>query len=330
MLPMRALAGVAAVAVFITLTTTAEPRPLGGGERAFVAAEDDNQLVAVDIERGRVARIVARLRVPRGPHNVAAARASRSVLVTSPPAGRVTLVDAYTANARATFRGLRYPHDVEFHPRGRYAYVTEEQGDAVAVLDLLRRRVSFRVRVPERPHDLAVSPGGARVWVTHGARAGALTVLDTRRPDRPRVLRSTAVARAPHDITFACRGLRVWVTFWNSGIVGAYDARSGKLAFARKLGVLVHHVQSDYVGRDVWITDHVGARARLLAGCSGRLLRTLRVGHSPHHVGVGMFRGQVAVASHDGTLTVLDPPSKRVQRVEVGRGLHGVAIAAVP
>jgi DNA-binding beta-propeller fold protein YncE len=304
----------------------ASPRASGGGERIFVAAEDDGRLVAVDPE---TRQIIARLRVPRGPHNVALAPGVRLLLVTSPPARRVTLLESHGPRVLKVFAGFASPHDVEFSRDGRFAYVTEEQGDRVAVLSVARRRVVHRVVVGARPHDLAVGRGG-RVWVTHGTGGRHVTVLDARRPAHARVVGRIPVAAAPHDITVSCGGRRVWLTYWNSGTVGAIDSRSGRRVFQRRLGTLVHHVQGAAGGRQLWITDHVGARARLLQPCTGRVIRTLSVGEDPHHVAVGPFRGHVVVASHSGTITILDPASERVRRLWVGHGLHGVAVAGVP
>ena len=47
-----------------------------------------------------------------------------SVVVTSPSAGRVTVLDPRTLRIRRVFTGLGFPHDVE--ARGRLAFVTDE------------------------------------------------------------------------------------------------------------------------------------------------------------------------------------------------------------
>lgn len=66
----------------------------GGTPLAFVAVEDTAELVAVDLTTKRV---VDRRKVPVGPRNVASTGGPRPrLLVTSPPAGSVTLVDSFT------------------------------------------------------------------------------------------------------------------------------------------------------------------------------------------------------------------------------------------
>jgi DNA-binding beta-propeller fold protein YncE len=115
----------AAAALLLLLAPGAAARPTGGTLVAFVSAEDDDELVAVQPITGEVLR---RLAVANGPHNVAAAPDGRSVLVTSPPAGRVTLVDARMRRVVKVFGGFGSPHDVEVAPDSRYAYVTDEHG----------------------------------------------------------------------------------------------------------------------------------------------------------------------------------------------------------
>jgi DNA-binding beta-propeller fold protein YncE len=305
-------------------------------EVAFVAAEDDDQLVAVEL---RTARVLRRIHIASGPHNVAAAGTLGPVLVTSPPANRVTLVDVRRLRVAHVFELSGSPHDVEVSPDVRHAYVTLERAARVAVIDLRARRVVRLVPVPAGPHDLAVHPHGHRVWVTHGPDARSMTVLDTSRPGRPRIARRVP-ARGAHDIAVACSGRCVWVTYWDSGTIGAYDSGSGRLLRRVRAGELVHHVQAapPKGGRYIWTTDHVGDRARLLEAQSGRILRTFRVGAGPHHVAPSPAAPggrRVVVASHDaGTISILTPEGRteryRTRSIPTGHGLHGVAVVLLP
>jgi DNA-binding beta-propeller fold protein YncE len=326
-LPVTRVAPALAAVALLALAGGADGRPLGGGERAFVALEGERLVVAVDLAAG-AHRVVARLRVPLAPHNLAVSPDGRLVLVTSPPAGRVTLIDAYRPRVIAVLSGFAYPHDVKVAPGGRHAYVTEERGARIAVVDLRARRVVARIPVAPRPHDLAPSPDGREVWVTHGPRQRQLTVLDTRRPASPRVAAVVRTAGAPHDLLFA--GRRVWVTDWHAGTVTVYSAHTRRPLFRVAAGRLPHHLALEPSGRALWITDHAGGRAIRFA-LGGRRLRSIPVGGDPHHVAIGPLRGHVVVASHrEGTLAVLDPARGRLDRVRVGRGPHGVGIAPVP
>jgi DNA-binding beta-propeller fold protein YncE len=289
---------------------------------AFTAAEREGMLVVVDVGRRRIVR---RLPVGSGPHNVTASRDGRLVLVTSPPAGRVTLVDGRAVRRLAEFRGLAYPHDVKVHPGGRFAYVTERDRGAVVVLDLDRRRVAGRLSVGAQPHDIAIGPAGGRAWVTFDPGESRIAVLDLSRPASPAVVaRVAGRLGTPHDLTFAGPG-RVWVTYWGSGVVGLIAARSGLVLRRVAAGAEPHHLAVDAAGRRLWITDNVGGRAILLDPRSGRILRRASIGPQPHHV--ALRSGFVVVASHaGGFLSVHTAAGRRVARIPAGRGLHGVAL----
>lgn len=325
MLPLRPLAALAAA---LALAPLAFARPHGGGtELAFVSAEDDDLLVAVDLERRKV---VARIRVADGPHNVSASSAgSRPVLVTSPPAGQVTLVSARTRRVVAVFRGLASPHDVELSGDARYAYVTEEGAGRIAVLDLVRRRLVGRVAVGPRPHDLAV---GGVLTVTHGRDARELTVLDPANPRRPRLVARVPAAGAAHDISRQPDSANVFVTYWGSSTVAGIDVGTRRVFFRRRLGTLLHHVQFDYFsGAHVWVTDHGGGRAFLLSTRTGRVVRTVGGCPGAHHVALFPRTRRAAIACHDsGRLLLVDPATGAQSSIRVGRGLHGVATVLVP
>jgi hypothetical protein len=68
---------------------------------AFVALERE---AAVAVLRGRPWRLASRLRVPAGPHNVAASPDGRFVAVSSPPADAVTIIDARRTRVRTRVR----------------------------------------------------------------------------------------------------------------------------------------------------------------------------------------------------------------------------------
>jgi DNA-binding beta-propeller fold protein YncE len=91
---------------------------------AYVALE---RAGAVEVLRGRPWRLVRRLRVPAGPHNVAASPDGRFVVVSSPPANAVTIIDARAARVRTRVRVAGRPHDVDFSADGRFLWVTAER-----------------------------------------------------------------------------------------------------------------------------------------------------------------------------------------------------------
>ena len=296
--------------------------PTGGTPAVFVSAERASLLVGVDLTTGRV---IARIRVPEGPHNVTSYSA-RYVLVTSPPAGAVTLVDAFSRRIIKTWRGFGSPHDIEVD--GDYAYVTDESRGQLAVIDLTRRKVVAKVAVGPRPHDVAV---GDVALVTHGSGQPELTIVDDSHPRRPKVLAELDVGGAAHDISDQGDSANAYVTYWNSGAVGAVDWGRRRMLWRRSVGTLVHHVQVDpYRGWRLWVTDHETGDLVLLSARNGLALRRLRGCPGAHHVALA-GTAWVAVACHDAdTLAVWNTKSWQRRLIRVGDGPHGVAEVVLP
>jgi DNA-binding beta-propeller fold protein YncE len=303
----------------LVLAPAASGARAGGTPVAFVAAEDDDRLVAVDLTTGRV---IARIPVPDGPHSVAE-QGARWVLVTSPPAGAVTLVDAFSRKVVKVFRGFGRPHDVEVE--AERAYVTDEARGQLVVIDLTSRRISGRVQVGRRPHDVAVAD---LALVTHGTRHPDLTQVDVR---RLRVVREIGAGGPAQDISDRPDTANVYVTYWNSGAVGAVDWGRSRLLWRRQIGTLVQHVQFDYFAGDrLWATDSATGISYLLSTRNGRVLRTLSGCPGAHDIAFG-GTAWVAVACYDAdALAVYSTRTWRRSLVAVGGGPHGVAVAVVP
>ncbi|HSI97597.1 MAG TPA: YncE family protein [Gaiellaceae bacterium] len=319
---LRALILAAVALALVAGGASAEPS--GGAPAALVAAERSSELVGVDLTTGRV---IGRVRVPRGPHNVTSYGA-RYVLVTSPPAGAVTLVDGFTRRVLRTWRGFGYPHDVEVE--GNYAYVTDERRGQLVVIDLTTRTIAARVAVGSRPHDVAV---GDVALVTHNPGNPKLTVVDVRRPRASRVTGRLAVPAegGAHDISEQPDSANVYVTGWGSGGVGAINSGSGRVLWWRNVGVLIHHVQFDYYhGRRLWVTDHRTGDVLALASRNGRVLRRLRGCAGAHHVTFGGTAWVVAACHDSDALAIWSQGSWKRRLVRVGDGPHGVAEVILP
>jgi DNA-binding beta-propeller fold protein YncE len=311
------------IAVVLAVTTGgASAKSEGGTPAVFVSVERASQLVGVDLTTGRV---IARIRVPAGPHNVTSYSA-RYVLVTSPPAGAVTLVDAFTRRILKVWRGFGSPHDVEVDRT--FAYVTDEGRGQLVVIDLATRGIVARVRVPARPHDVAV---GDVAIVTH-ASGRDLTVVDLRRPGSPRLTLWSLFAGGPaHDISEQHDSANAYVTYWDSGSVGAVDWGNKRVLWRKTVGALVHHVQFDgYHGRRVWATDHRTGEVLALSSRDGRVLRRLHGCSGAHHLAV-VGTAWVGAACNDAdALAIWNQSTWKRRLVRVGDGPHSVAEVVLP
>lgn len=283
------------------------------GARVLVALERDGQ-VAVLGARPRW-RVVRRVAVPAGPHNLAASAGLGLAAVTSPPADRVTVMNASgRIVARARVAGA--PHAVAFVPGAAVLWVSAERANRLVALDPRSGRVLRRVATGGPPHDLAVSPDGRELWAT----IDRSSAVEVRSASTGRLLRRPVLGGAPHDIAFAPGGRRVWLSNFASGLLTVASAGGRRLAAVRA-GTEPHHFAFG-LGR-LWASDNGGGVLLRIGPGSRRVLGRVRVGAAPHHVAIAAGdvlvavngTGRVAVAARSGRLRFTLP---------VGSGPHGI------
>ena len=280
--------------------------------RAFVALESENRLAIVD---GPPWGLVRKVPVPSGPHNVAADPGGRYVAVSSPPAGRVTILDS---RGTVTARAPAGPgaHDVDFTAGGGL-WVSAEDSSRIVRLEVPSGRPAGSRSTSGPPHDLAVSPDGRELWVTvdgdsavevRGAGSGVLLA-------RPRL------GPAPHDVEIAPGGRQVWFSNWSSPLLTVASRTRRK-----RLGELIaggepHHFS--FGAGWLWASDNAAGELLQIDPRSRRIRGRTRVGPQPHHVAVA--GSQILVAVHgSGRLAVVSRRGHLVHRLALGAGPHGI------
>jgi len=142
-----------AVVVAFSLGGGDAPAHISGGTVvAFVAVESRSELVAFELSPTLLGRIAI-----ASPQNVTTTGVLRYLLVTSPQAGTVSLVDSYTLRVAKVFRGFGRPLDVAVE--GWNAYVTDARRNQLVVIDLVRRKIAavFLFRAVRRTSPPATS-----------------------------------------------------------------------------------------------------------------------------------------------------------------------------
>lgn len=292
---------------------------------AYVALEGEARVAVVDVGRGRV---LARIPVPAGPHNLTASFDGRIVVVTSPPAGRITVIEGRRLRVLRTVGGFSSPHDVKLSPDGGTAYVVDEGRGTLDVVDTGSGRLLRRLPAGAGAHDLA---GGDLGWVTHGPRVVPLELFDLGlRPRNPVRAGSLDARGAAHDAVFAPDTADVFVTYWEAGFVARIRTGGARVLWRRTVGTETHHLAFDgYSGGRLWVTDRAD-RVLLLAARNGAVLRRFRGCAGPHHVAVATARRAVVACNTAGTVAVFDDRAGLARTIPVGRGPHGIAVARVP
>jgi DNA-binding beta-propeller fold protein YncE len=306
----------------------APARVAGGTPVAFVAVERSSQLVAVDLTTKRV---VTRIPVAAGPTNVSVDRSLRHLLVVSPPARSVTLIDSFTGRNLIRFAHFGRPLDVAVE--GRYAYVTDARWNFLWILDLELRRGYANVVVPRRPQSIAVSEVAL---VAHARPKPYLTMIDLGKPGplrpgwRPRL--SVPAEGGARDVAVEPDSPHAYVTGRRSGGVAKIDWNRGGLPlWWRKVGARVEHLAFDgFHGRRVWASDGTRGEVLALSGETGRVLRRLRGCPGAGPLALGGQAWLVATCRDAGTLAIWDTRTWKRTLVPVGERPHGVAVAVVP
>ena len=317
----------AILVVGLVLVSSASARQTGGTPVALVTAEQQNELLAVELPSGKVLR---RVSLPADPQNVAVG--NRTIAVVSTGAGAVTLLGERSLRILKVFRGLSDPHIVATSSSGRLAYVTADGSGELVVIGLRARRILDRVFVGAGAHHLAVSPGGKRLWIALGERASEISIVDVSRPSRPRLLRRFSPGFTAHDLTFSPDGRRVWVTSGIGDSVYALNARTGRRAFAVRVGPAPQHVAFNPIpalAGYAFATSGYGHRIVKVDARTGRVLKTATTPTGSFNLST--FGGLVVTTSLlDGTVTEFDTNLRRLMSARVARATRAVAVTVWP
>jgi YVTN family beta-propeller protein len=284
---------------------------------ALVTAESLNQLVAVDLPSGRVLR---RLPLPPDPENVESE--TDLAVVVSPQAGAVSIVDAHRLRVIRILRGFGAPHIAAFSRDGKLVYVTDDARGQLAVIRLACRCVVRKVFVGLGAHHLSQSPDGRRLWVVLGEQAQRVAVVDTSRPERPRLLSTFAPPGAAHDVAFSPDGTRVWLTFSDRETVAVLNARTQHVARTIPAGSPPQHVA---FGRYVYVTSGNDGVLRLFSRRTGGLVDSVSIPSGSYNL--GLAGGLVATSSlRSGVLTELESSGRRIVEARVAPAARDVAL----
>jgi len=297
---------------------SASARTSSGNPVALVTAEQQNELLAVELPSGKVLR---RVSVPADPQNVAAAPGA--VVVVSTRAGAVTLLDWRTLKTLKVFRGFGSPHLAAISPYGKWAYVTDDARGQLDVLALGTRRLLSHVFVGAGAHHLTLSPRGLRAWIALGEHASEISIVDLTRPDRPRLIRRFSPGFIAHDLTFSPDARRVWVTSGTGDSVYALDARTARPIFRVRVGAAPQHVA--FNRGFAFVTSGYSNRIVKVDSRTGRVVATTTTPHGSFNLSTE--RSLVVTSSLlDGSVTEFDTNLRRLMSVHVARAARGVAL----
>jgi DNA-binding beta-propeller fold protein YncE len=310
------------VVAALVLVSSASAGPTGGTWVALVTAEQENELVAVELSTGRVVR---RLSLPADPQNVASSW--RMTAVVSTRAGAVTLVDQQ-GRIRKVFRGLDDPHIVAVDRGKDIAYVTADGSGELIVINLMARRIIGRVFVGIGAHHMALRPsGGHRLWIALGERASRIAIVDVSRPAEPRLLRHFSPGFVTHDLSFSPDGREVWITSAVDELVRVVDARTGEQAFTVRAGAAPQHVA--FTHGFGFVTSGYGSRIVKVDPSNGRIVASARTPYGSFNLAT-LERTVVTTSLLNGLVTEFDLRLRRLRTVRAASAARAVALTVWP
>jgi DNA-binding beta-propeller fold protein YncE len=315
--------GFFALALVTLLGVAAPPRPAPAPRpQALVTTETENRLAVVDLPSGRIARQIT---LPADPEFVAADR--HVVVVVSPAAGAVSVLDRSSLHPIGILRGFGSPHIAELSPDGRYAYVTDDARGELAVIRLRDAHLVARIPVGAGAHHLGVRPDGGQLWIALGESARTIVIVETSDPARPRVIGQFDPGFAAHDLLFAPGGRRVWITPASSSDVGVFSTQTHRMLFGVPAGAPPQHVA--FAGERAYLTSGYGSQIEMARIGSGRVLKVVHAAYGSFNLDVSA--GFVAVASLlRGTLSVYDDRLRLLHVERVAPAARDVTISPLP
>ena len=289
--------------------------------QALVTAETENRLLVVNLLSGRVTRSVT---LPADPENIALAGNGGVVVVVSPRAGKVTVLDRVTLRPIKTFGGFDDPQIAAISPDRRHLYVTDDTRGTVTAIRLSDLAVTSTVSVGAGAHHLAFSRDQHRVWVALGQSASQVSILDTTNLDHPHLIGHFSPGFPAHDLSFTPDGRRVWISSAAGPDVTVFSTPNLRPLFRIPVGTPPQHIA--FAGNYAYLTSGYGGTIEKVDVATGRVI--IRTSAPYGSFELDAADGYVATSSLlRGTLAIYGPKLKLLRSVALAPVTREVAIS---
>jgi len=324
------LAAAAAAPLALALPESAAAGGAGGTPTAFVTADTESHVVALDLSSGMAGRRVRRIRTLPGPRSIESAFMTWAV-VAHTASGRLSILHAPTLSVRHVVGGFREPRYTAVQPiwyptpdpGGRpIAYVTDSARREVVTVDVVRGAILWRTGVPGPARHVTASPDGASLWTALGTKAEKVAVLDLGDPLRPRLVRTITPPFLAHDVVFSGDREHVWVTSGDSRRLAVYERQGQKPVAVIDAGAPPQHVV--FHGSRAFVASGDDGTVGLHRP-DGALLHEARVPVGSYNVTLG-WPGVLTPSLDRGTLALLDPAGRVRHVSRVARAAHDACL----
>jgi DNA-binding beta-propeller fold protein YncE len=254
------------------------------------------------------------------PINPRTGRPGRTVRVDDPynlyftPDGRYAIVVAERLRrldfrSPHTFRLVQSVHvpcagvnHMDFSANGAYAIVSCEFSGQLLKVDVRRLRVDAVRHLPRRfamPQDVRAAPN-AKVFYVADLAAGGVWEIS---PVRLRVVRLIRTGAGAHGLVVSRNGRFLYVANRSAGTVSVLSFRRQRIVRTWPIpgGGSPDMGDVSANGRVLWLSGRFNAEVYAIDTRSGRLIRRIRVGASPHGVSVWPQPGRYSLG-HTGNM----------------------------
>ncbi|HZH29232.1 MAG TPA: beta-propeller fold lactonase family protein [Pyrinomonadaceae bacterium] len=312
--------------------TASEPAAAAGAAVLLVLNKADNTLAIVDPV---ALKVVARVAVGEGPHEVVASSDGRTAYVANYGTQQVSgsslsIIDiaARREKKRVDLGALRRPHGIV--EAGGKIYFTAEANRAVARYDPATDRVDWLMGTGESvSHMLVITPDAKRIY-TANMLSNTVTALNVGAGPTPQNITQIAVGKTPEGIGISPDGREVWAANRADGTISVIDTTTNKvLETIAKFSQFPFRVAFTPDGRRVLIPDPMGGELIVFDAATRK--ETGRIKIAGGTVGVAVSadgrRAYVCLQELDSVAAVDLEKMEVVGRVETGKGPDGIAWA---
>ena len=134
------------------------------GESLFIAAQESNEFIVVDLKGGRI-----RSRIPVGnwPHSIDVLKDGSMAFVSNHWSDNVSVIDLSAGKVIDTLPAGSGPSGLVLDHKDEFLYVNNSFSGNVSVIDIRNKKEVRRLPSGNYPMGIAISPDGKQVTVTH-------------------------------------------------------------------------------------------------------------------------------------------------------------------
>lgn len=298
----------------------------------LVLNKADNTLAIVD---PLALKVVARVPVGEGPHEVVASADGRTAYVGNYGTQQVvgsslSIIDiaARKETKRVDLGALRRPHGIV--EAGGKIYFTAEANRAVARYDPATDKVDWLMGTGESvSHMLVITPDAKRIY-TANMLSNTVTAINVGGGPTPPNITQIAVGKTPEGIGISPDGREVWAANRAEGTISIIDTATNKVVETiAKFSQLPFRVAFTPDGKRVLIPDPVGGELIIFDAATRK--ETGRIKLEGGTVGVAVAadsRRAYVCLQETGSVAAVDLEKLEVVgKVETGKGPDGIAWA---